>query len=103
MPSASPVAPDVDVDVDPGRWPQYDVNWADVEVGTSERMVQVPVIRVEREAREIAVPYIDIDVPGAGRRVVVNVPDDLDTRSVIVGERPDGVENQQHRFVSSGG
>jgi hypothetical protein len=29
-------------------------------------MVQVPVIRVEREAREIAVPYIDIDVPGAG-------------------------------------
>lgn len=149
------VAPDVDVDVDPGRWPQYDVNWADVDVGTSERTVQVPVIRVEREAREIAVPYIDIDVPGAGQaedrtimiaadvphggyvleiqqvraagddlwvvarlmeqdgakaaaamtrvsdRVVVSAPDNLDARSVIVGERPPGVDNQQHRFVPS--
>lgn len=58
-------APDVDVDVDPGRWPKYDVNWADVDVGTSERTVQVPVVRIEREPREITIPYIDIDVPGA--------------------------------------
>ena len=60
-------APDVDVDVDPGRWPKYDVNWADVDVGTSERTVQVPVVRIEREPREITVPYIDINVPGAGQ------------------------------------
>jgi hypothetical protein len=148
-------APDVDVDVDPGRWPKYDVNWADVEVGTSQRTIQVPVIRVEREPKEITVPYIDINVPGAGEaedrtitmaadvphggyaleiqevraagddlwivatlseqtggqasraasqvsdRVVVSAPDDLDTRTVIVGERPAGVDNQQHRFVAS--
>jgi hypothetical protein len=148
-------APDVDVDVDPGRWPQYDVNWADVEVGTSQRTVQVPVVRVDREPREITVPYIDIDVPGAGEaedrtvtvaadvphggyaleiqevraagddlwvvarlmeqgggsatqamtrvsdRVVVSAPDDLDVRTVIVGERPGTGDNQQHRFVSS--
>jgi hypothetical protein len=60
-------APDVDVDVDPGRWPKYDVNWADVDVGTSQRTVQVPVIRIEREPREVTIPYIDINVPGAGR------------------------------------
>ena len=148
-------APDVEVDVDPGRWPKYKVNWADVEVGTSQRTVQVPVIRAEREPREITVPYIDIDVPGAGEvgdrtvtvaadvphggyaleiqevraanddlwvvarlmekkgdrttqaltrvsdRVIVNAPDDLDVRTIIVGERPGTGENEQHRFVSS--
>jgi hypothetical protein len=148
-------APDVEVDVDPGRWPKYDVNWADVDVGTSKRTVQVPVIRIEREPREITVPYIDIDVPGAGQaddrtitvaadvphsgyaleiqevraanddlwvvarlmekqadgtakantrvsdRVIVNAPDDLDVRTVIVGERPGTGENPEHRFVSS--
>jgi hypothetical protein len=148
-------APDVDVDVDPGRWPKYDVNWADVDVGTSERTVQVPVVRIERESREITVPYIDIDVPGAGEaedrtinvaadvphggyaleieevraaeddlwvvarltesgagratkaitrvsdRVVVNAPADLDVRTVIIGERPDTADSEEHRFVSS--
>ena len=148
-------APDVDVDVDPGRWPKYDVNWADVDVGTSERTVQVPVVRIERQPREITVPYIHIDVPGAGTvedrtinvaadvphggyaleiqevraaaddlwvvarltekeavkspraltrvsdRVVVNAPDDLDVRTIIVGERPATANNEPHRFVSS--
>ena len=68
-------APEVDVDVDPGRWPQYNVNWADVEVGTSERTVQVPVIQIEREPREITIPYIDINVPGA---------DETDDRTITV-------------------
>ncbi len=27
-------APDVDVDLDSGRLPRYDVKWADVDVGT---------------------------------------------------------------------
>jgi hypothetical protein len=42
--------------------------------------VQVPVVRIERERRDIAVPYIDIDVPGAGEtedrtiNVAANVP-----------------------------
>jgi len=150
-------APDVDMDVDPGQWPQYDVNWADVDVGTSERTVTVPVVRVEQEQREVSVPFIDInppnardreertitievDVPHAGYalqiaevraagddlwviarlneegaapgtqavtrvsdQIVVNVPEDLDVHKVVVGSRPDGVYNQQFRFVDSMG
>lgn len=147
-------APDVDVDVDPGRWPEYKVNWADVDVGTRERTVTVPVVQVTQETRQIEVPYIDINPPGARDReertiqvevdaphsgyalritevrasgddlwfvaqltetgtaaansvtriadqVVVNAPADLDVRKVIVGTRPPGGHNQQHRFLDS--
>ena len=148
-------APDVDVDVNPGQWPQYKVNWADVDVGTREKTVTVPVVRVEQETREVSVPYIDInpagardreertiqvelDVPHSGYnlqiseiraagddlwviarldeggqqpaaqavtrvsdQVVVNAPADLDVRKVIVGNRPAGSYNEQHRFVGS--
>lgn len=147
-------APDIDVDVDPGQWPDYDVNWADVDVGTQERTVEVPVVRVVEEKRQVSVPYIDINPPNARDReermismelevphagyqlqimdvraanddlwvigrlmetetpqargaarvsdhVVVNAPADLDVRRVIVGERPDGMFNQQYRFVES--
>ena len=147
-------APDVDVDVDPGRWPEYKVNWADVDVGTRERTVTVPVVQVTQETRQVQVPFIDINPPGAGDReertiqvevdaphagydvqitevrasgddlwvvaqfresnakapqaitrisdqVVVNAPADLDVRKVIVGTRPPGAHNEQHRFVDS--
>lgn len=147
-------APEVDVDVESGRWPQYEVNWADVEVGTSERTITVPVLRVEKDARQVTVPFIDINPRGARGRaeqvisidvnvphagyelqiaeirasgddlwvigrlretgpptvkvmtrlsdqVAVNVPEDLDIRRMVVGERPDGIDNQQLRFVES--
>jgi hypothetical protein len=145
-------APDVDVEVDPGRWPQYDVRWADIDVGTSERSITVPVVRVEKETRTINVPYIDINPPGArdraeralsievdvphsgyevqvvevrasgddlwvigqlretatpsaqtrtrvSDRVIINAPRDLDVRTIVVGEQPDG--NEHLRFVES--
>jgi hypothetical protein len=148
--------PEVDVDVDPGRWPDYKVNWADVDVGTSERTITVPVVRIEKETRTVSVPYIDITPPGVGQReerlvsidvdvphggyelqiteirasrddlwvvghlretsasstpqptrvadqVMINAPGDLDVRTIIVGQRPDGVDNQEHRFVGSAG
>ena len=72
--------PDVDVQVDPGQWPQYDINWADVDVGTREQTVTVPVIRVEQETKQVSVPYIDINPPNARDReertvqVAVDVP-----------------------------
>lgn len=147
-------APDVDVRVEPGEWPEYDVKWADVQVGTREETVTVPVVRVEEETRQVSVPYIDINPPGARDReertiqieldaphaghqlqivevraaeddlwvvamlrdtgtstepgatrlsdqVVLNAPADLDVRKVIVGERPEGHYNRQHRFVDS--
>lgn len=61
-------APAVDVEVDPGRWPEYDVRWADIEVGTSERTITVPVVRVDKQTRRITVPYIDVNPPGARER-----------------------------------
>ena len=61
-------APDINVDVDPGQWPEYKVNWADVDVGTREQTVTTPVIRIEEETRQVTVPYIDINPPGARDR-----------------------------------
>ena len=144
-----------DVDVEGGRLPMYDVNWADVDVGTAERTIEVPVVRVVEETRQVSVPYIDINPPGGRDReertialtvdvphggytlqiaemrvagddlwvigqlneeggapatqaitrvsdhAVVNVPEDLDIRKVIIGARPPGVSNQEYRFVDS--
>jgi hypothetical protein len=147
-------APDVDVEVDAGRWPQYKVNWADIDVGTSERTITVPVVRIEKETRKITVPFIDINLPGARERdeqaisidvdvphagyelqitevrasgddlwvigtlretgtraaqvltrlsdrVVINAPEDLDIRRVVVGERPASADNEHLRFIES--
>lgn len=83
-------APDVDVDVDPGRWPKYNVKWADVDVGTSTRTITVPKLEWKREQMQVQVPYIDIN-PGAGSReertiaVELEVPQsgyDLEIREV---------------------
>ena len=60
-----PEAPDIDVAVDPGTWPEYDVRWADVDVGTEERTITVPTIRIEQANREVTVPYIRVNPPGA--------------------------------------
>jgi hypothetical protein len=146
-------APDVDVDIDPGRWPRYNVKWADVDVGTTTKTITVPKLEWTREQTEIQVPYIDIKAPastdreertitvelevpergydlqireiraagdelwvvselkrtgnsraGYGRvsdQVVVNAPEDLRVRRVIIGERPEGVYNQQYTFYSN--
>lgn len=71
-------APDVDVEVDPGRWPQYDVKWADIDVGTTERTITVPVVRIEEQTRTMSVPYIDINPPGAEDRAERVVSIDVD-------------------------
>jgi hypothetical protein len=143
-------APDVDVDVDPGRWPTFNVKWADVDVGTKTKTITVPKLEWKREQAEIQVPYIDINPPGGGDReeqmisieleapssgydldirevraagddlwviselkqtgppsggprrlsdqVIVNAPDDLDVRHVVIGQRPEGVYNQRYSF-----
>ena len=144
-------APDIDVDVDPGRWPKYNVKWTDVDVGTTSKTVTVPKLEWKREQVQVQVPYIDIKAPGVDReertisvelevpdsgydlqireiraagnelwvvselkktgktngnygrvsdQVVVNAPEDLQVRKVIVGERPEGVYNQQYTFYS---
>ena len=60
--------PDVDVDVDAGKMPKFDVDWADVNVGTRTEMVKVPKVVVVMEEVEVEVPYVDVDMPNAGER-----------------------------------
>ena len=57
-----------EVAVQGGQAPRFDVNWADVDVGTTTKTVTVPVVRVDRETREVTVPYIDITPPGSAAR-----------------------------------
>ena len=57
--------PDVDVDIDAesGQLPSFDVDWADVNVGTKTKMIKVPKVVVVMEETEVEVPYIDVDMP----------------------------------------
>ena len=57
--------PDVDVDVEPGNLPEYDVQGPDVNVGVTERTVTVPRVVVVQEEETVEVPYIDVDLPDA--------------------------------------
>ncbi|WP_026072397.1 hypothetical protein [Nodosilinea nodulosa] len=59
--------PDVDVAVEPGSLPEYDVQGPDVNVGVTERTVTVPKVVVVQEEQTVNVPYIDVNVPGADR------------------------------------
>jgi len=58
--------PDVDVDVsaDAGQLPEYDVNWADIDVGTTTKTVEIPKVIVVMEEEQVEVPVIDVDMPG---------------------------------------
>jgi len=60
--------PDVDVNVEPGQLPQYDIQGPDVNVGVRERTVTVPKVIVVQEEETVQVPYLDIDVPGTERK-----------------------------------
>lgn len=60
--------PDVNVNVEPGQLPRYDIKGPDVNVGVTERTVTVPKVVVVQEEQTVKVPYIDVDVPGAPRQ-----------------------------------
>ncbi len=57
--------PEVDVDVtaDSGELPEYEVNWADINVGTTTKMVSVPKVVIVMEEEEVEVPVIDVEMP----------------------------------------
>ena len=54
--------PDVDVDVEDGNLPKYDVDAPDVDVDVEERDIKVPDVDVDvdMEKREIKVPDVDV-------------------------------------------
>ena len=60
--------PDVDIDVDAGQMPKFDVDWADIDVSTKTETVKVPTLKVVMEEVEVEVPYVDVDMPDAGKK-----------------------------------
>ena len=55
--------PDVDVNVEPGSLPEYDVEGPDVEVGTEQQEVTVPEVNITTEEETVTVPDVDVDLP----------------------------------------
>lgn len=76
--------PDVDVDVtaDAGELPEYEVNWADIDVGTTTKMVEIPKVIVVMEEEKVEVPVIEVDMPG----------EDKMERSIVVEAEVSGNE-----------
>ncbi|QLG46507.1 hypothetical protein [Costertonia aggregata] len=74
---------DVDVTADAGELPEYDVNWADIDVGTTTKTVEVPKVIVVMEEEEVEVPFIDVDMPG----------EDKMERSIVVEAEVSGNEH----------
>ncbi|WP_299670267.1 hypothetical protein [uncultured Polaribacter sp.] len=54
---------DIDVDASAGQLPSFDVDWAEVNVGTTTKTVKVPKVVIVMEEVEVEVPYIDVDMP----------------------------------------
>lgn len=54
---------DIDVDADAGKLPNYDVEWADINVGTTTKTVEIPKVVIIMEEEEVEVPYLDVDMP----------------------------------------
>lgn len=54
---------DIDVDAEEGNLPEYEINWADIDLKTETRMVEVPKVVVVMEEEEVEVPVLDVDMP----------------------------------------
>ncbi len=57
-----------EVNIEPGRLPEYDIKGPDVKVGVTKRTVTVPKVIVVQEEQTVEVPYIDVDLPGVERK-----------------------------------
>lgn len=57
-----------EVNIEPGRLPEYDIKGPDVKVGVTKRTVTVPKVIVVQEEQTVEVPYIDVDLPGIERK-----------------------------------
>ena len=64
---------DVDVDAEAGQLPSFEVDWADVNVGTRTEIVKIPKVVVVMEEEEIEIPYIDVDMPDSSEKEELNI------------------------------
>ena len=55
--------PDVDVEVEEGQLPRYDVDGPDIDVDIEEREIKVPDVDVDIERRTVPVPDVDVELP----------------------------------------
>ena len=53
--------PTVEVDAKGGQLPTFDVDTADVDVGTKNTTIEVPEVKVETEKTKIEVPTVTVD------------------------------------------
>lgn len=80
--------PDVDVSVEEGQMPAFDVDVADVEVGTKKTTVKAPTVDVETKTIEVEVPAgVDVE----GKEVEVTLP----TIDIDKPEEDDPADNPQ--------
>ncbi|WP_246067813.1 hypothetical protein [Changchengzhania lutea] len=77
---------DLDIDAESGQLPSFDVDWADVNVGTRTKMVKVPKVVVVMEEVEVEVPYVDVDMPDEFG--------DKEERTIRVEAEVDGTEHE---------
>ncbi|NNC70855.1 MAG: hypothetical protein HKN90_08555 [Flavobacteriaceae bacterium] len=77
---------DVDIDAEAGQLPAFDVEWADVNVGTTTKKVTVPKVVVVMEEVEVEVPYVNVDMPDEFG--------DKEERTIMVEAEVDGVEHE---------
>ncbi len=66
--------PEVNVEVEGGNLPKFDVDAAEIEVGLETKQVTVPEVDVSTQQVDVKVPDIDIDMPD--EKVVDDAPDD---------------------------
>lgn len=65
--------------------PSFDINWADVIIGTRTERVYVPRIKVsvDEEDEEMDVPYLDVDIPGGGPKEELTISVEADIKDEI--------------------
>ena len=73
---------DVDVDTKAGVLPEFEVNWADVDVGTRTQTIKIPKVVVVMEEEEVEVPYLDVDMPGDGEREERTIAVEVEVKGV---------------------
>ena len=77
---------DIDVDLDEGRLPAYDVDWAKVNVGTRTTTVEVPKVVVVMEEETIEVPVVDVAWPSDNDDFGATVERPLTVSAEVTGE-----------------
>ena len=100
--------PYIDINPPGGRNREERTITMEVDVPNAGYQLQIMEVRAASDnLRVIANLTRAADQPSAqvmtrvSDQVIVNAPEDIDVRKVIVGERPEGAYNQQHRFVDS--